>query len=808
MSAALATPVRPTPTTATRERTSTLALLGWMGFVILVVWTIFVGGAAHGPFLVQLRIASLALIALVLGGWFVASLRLASWRPATAIWPTLAIPIAVLILGTLTSRMPRLGIEYVAWAILLVGLYLFLVRLLSTRFARDRIGGLAAMLALVLGLTYMATVLARWVEWWGLVGHLEIPPLRPLYAGLVFGNPNAVLTMQLLLTAVAFGGLGVATRGRRLTIGALVVITIVVGIMTGGRAGWVASAGAIVIVGGAALLMALRRGRLGKDGQLGTLARRRSVRLGVVSVFVLAIVAALVAAPAIAQRLSGGDGGRTSYYTSSLRMFADAPLLGSGVGTWPVQRAAYTHPGEVDWYISHAHNVYLQTLAELGLVGIATGILAAVPVAWLVLRGLRAAAAPETRRWAWMAAFGFTYLAIHGLFDYYLNMPAVMFAAAVPVAVLDATSSRRLGLGSWTTGLGGRAPVLLGRAARGLFWVGCLVAVLLLARVESVALTHQAAVMATDTGKWVDAEPPAREAVAADPDMPAHQMTLGLVAAARHDWTTAAAAYERAAAADDIPMSWLGLAQALIELDAPPDQASEALERALRIGAAQPAVAYAAAHLYDRLGLTDEATELYATALAALPSLATDPTWTADAALTTRWPTILARAEELAPGSAWELALMAGEPDRARTLASATPGLPDWTAQVIEAWQGDPAARAEVEARADADPDDARALAWATRLAARADDLDAADHYGQLLAYATIEGATVPGQEVRVEPSRWLKATPAGTVTWYAGQWLYRRPTTADLIPPGLPRLVYVDPLADEPGADTPPERG
>jgi tetratricopeptide (TPR) repeat protein len=283
-------------------------------------------------------------------------------------------------------------------------------------------------------------------------------------------------------------------------------------------------------------------------------------------------------------------------------------------------------------------------------------------------------------------------------------------------------------------------------------------------------------------------------------------MTLGLVAAARHDWATAAEAYERAATADDIPMSWLGLAQARLELGAPAEDVTPALERALRIGTAQPAVAYAAAHLYDRLGQTDRADELYATALADLPSLAADPTWTSHSALAFRWPAILARAQELAPGSAWELALMAGDPDEARALAAETPGLPDWTLSTIDAWQGDQAAHEEVVARADANPDTS-ALAWATRLAARAGDTEAAEHYGRLLAFASPEGGTIAGQEVRVEPARWLKAVPAGTVTWYAGQWLYRRPTTADLIPPGLPRLVYVDPLAGLRDAEPDPGR-
>ena len=46
-------------------------------------------------------------------------------------------PIA-LALATATSWMPRLGLEYVAWSVLLVALYLLLVRVLATETVRRR----------------------------------------------------------------------------------------------------------------------------------------------------------------------------------------------------------------------------------------------------------------------------------------------------------------------------------------------------------------------------------------------------------------------------------------------------------------------------------------------------------------------------------------------------------------------------------------------------------------------------------------------------------------------------------------------
>ena len=59
------------------------------------------------------------------------------------------------------------------------------------------------------------------------------------------------------------------------------------------------------------------------------------------------------------------------------------------------------------------------------------------------------------------------------------------------------------------------------------------------------------------------------------------------------------------------------------------------------------------------------------TTLAQLPSLAADTAWRA-ALGQTRFDGILEASMEAAPDVAWELALMAGDPARARSLASGT----------------------------------------------------------------------------------------------------------------------------------------
>ena len=364
------------------------ALVGWITFVLLVLYAVLIGGGFAGIYVDVLRAASLVIAAVGLLGWFVLSVRDVRWRPSTAIWPTLVLPLVALALGTLASERPRLGVEYVAWAVVLVGLYLLLVRVLATRTARDRIGALAAMLSLVVGVLYIVTVVQAWLEWWDLIGGFAVPPLRPLYASLSLGGPGTVQTVQVLTTVIAIAGLGLAGRRRQLLAAVLIGLTAVVTVLAASRTGWGALALALVLTGALWVVLAARSGSVRE--RISARWAQRGTRIAVGGALVGVLIGLIVVAPVISDRLmNSGTGGRGQYFTVALRMFADRPLLGHGPGTWAVDRVSYTQPGELDFYIPHAHDIYLQTLAELGLVGAILGILALAPVGLAGVAGAR-----------------------------------------------------------------------------------------------------------------------------------------------------------------------------------------------------------------------------------------------------------------------------------------------------------------------------------------------------------------------------------------------------------------------------------
>ena len=598
--------------TAEASRPSPLALLGWVVFVLLMLYTVLLGGGWGGIYFVSLRMLSLALIAAGLAVWLILAWRRPAWRPRSAIWPAFAAPLLVLAMATMLSDHPRQGLEYVAWAVLVTALYLLLARILAQPTAQARIGGLAAGLGLALGLTYLAVVLMAWAEWWDLIGGVAAPPLRPVFAGLTFGNPSAVLTAQVLLTIVACAGLGFGTRARQSVLLALTAVTLLVVLLSGSRAGWLALAAAVLLVGLAWLLVGEHRGLLGQA------LRDRRARRGLLIVAGVGALAGVILLPGIIERTMGsGDGGRLSYFAAAWRMFADDPLAGKGPGMWAPLRATFTQPGETDYYITHAHNLYLHTLAETGLLGLVAGVVVVACLAWLIVRAIRGAE-PVRRRWAWWGLFALVYMALHDMLDYYANMPSVLVLLAIPVALLDATSERAivLPLASASTAR------VLSRAAAVGFAGLCLVSVVGLARAEVIALDHAEAVGHIGAGDWDLATAPAESAWAQDPDVPAYQVTRALVAAQEADWATAERLFSQAASIDDLPQSWLGVALAGIELGRPPADVVAALERAMRLGTQQPAVAYAAGVLYDRLGMVGAAEAAYADALASQPSLA------------------------------------------------------------------------------------------------------------------------------------------------------------------------------------------
>jgi hypothetical protein len=103
-----------------------------------------------------------------------------------------------------------------------------------------------------------------------------------------------------------------------------------------------------------------------------------------------------------AARLTNLNGARYQQFASALRAFEGEPLLGIGPGAFEFWWNRDIDRGE---FIRDAHSLYLETLAELGVIGLAGLVLLLGGMAMLVLMAGRRMASPAERG-VWAACMG------------------------------------------------------------------------------------------------------------------------------------------------------------------------------------------------------------------------------------------------------------------------------------------------------------------------------------------------------------------------------------------------------------------
>ena len=751
-------------------------ILGWGAIALLASYCLLIGGGWAGKYDVDLRRISLLLTTIGIGGWIVLALRDPSWRPRTVFAPGIVIALGVMAVTTITSQWPRLGVEYVAWAILLATLYLILQRIMSKPFFRDRVMAFATVAAFVIGIAFVILVVSDWVAWWGLVGRIATPPLRPDSESLTFGNPSAVMTVSILLTASAVGFLGVGSRRKATIVVAAVALALLVTLLSGSRAGWLGLAMAI----GATSILWLLFGEHRRA--LVDLVRSRTLRyLAIPLVAAGSILLVIVGPGVIARASSGGEAWRTSFYEASVQMFRASPVVGLGPGTWAPQRVPFTSDANLDYYIPHAHDLYLQTAAEFGLLGLAAGIVVVFLLIRLLYRAVRSSD-PVRRRFGWCATFATIYFGAHQLLDFYANAPAILFAFAIPIAWLDAATAERP-----FAALGRLMPRRLVTAV-GLFAVVGAVAFLTWA--QAGASIMQDGKEALDAGDASRATALLTQATTMDPAEPPYQFALGLALAKDGRLAEAEPQFLASATVDDLPETWLDLAAVRVRLGNTAG-ARDALTKSMRLGRQQSGVALGAGVVALELDDRDFAVGAFSQALTLSPSLAGDPWWTEDPGRAALWPEVYARAFESAgPGVRFELALETGD---TAAVSASIESMGDAAARstyrlIADGWAGDLVAVAGLQSAAQHAPLDGSLVNWLARIQGRLGNADRSQVYRDWSAILAARGGT-GSDELRVNDGS-VKGTIAGVSTLFYGQYQYRRPAPLDQFVPWLPHLV------------------
>ena len=252
------------------------------------------------------------------------------------------------------------------------------------------------------------------------------------YAGLLeVALPLALAATVLLIRRAAGSG---DSRAAARPCAALVAA----GLILGGLVSSFPRAGFAAALAGALVFMVLAQGT----------GNRRRVRLGVAGTALTVCAGAFLLLPegfigryadiSTADALLGE--GRVELWDETVELAAAYPWLGSGLGTyqsafWEFKRS---WPHVTD---DHAHNDYLETAAEFGVLG----LLAALWLIGLVLaravRLTQRARSEEIRLPAAACAGAFTALALHGLTDFNLAIPANALLFAWIVGIADGLDS-------------------------------------------------------------------------------------------------------------------------------------------------------------------------------------------------------------------------------------------------------------------------------------------------------------------------------------------------------------------------------
>jgi O-antigen ligase len=117
-------------------------------------------------------------------------------------------------------------------------------------------------------------------------------------------------------------------------------------------------------------------------------------------------------------------GGRIDYWSNTLAMAGDFPVFGTGLGTF---KYAYFLYGKETGYVDHAHNEYVENLADMGALASAAFIALLAILAFSLLRMWIQRRHPEVKPVVLGVLTALFAVFFHSFFDFSLRVPANAF---------------------------------------------------------------------------------------------------------------------------------------------------------------------------------------------------------------------------------------------------------------------------------------------------------------------------------------------------------------------------------------------
>jgi O-antigen ligase len=131
--------------------------------------------------------------------------------------------------------------------------------------------------------------------------------------------------------------------------------------------------------------------------------------------------------------------GRLPIWRAALEMFVEKPMLGQGWGTFQWLLPGH-RPEPTGFFYTHAHNDYVEILAEGGIVSLAIVIGLLAILATRIRRTLAQSLSPTERTVILWLSIGITSVLFHSIADYGLRTPGVAFTFVALLAVFSRTT--------------------------------------------------------------------------------------------------------------------------------------------------------------------------------------------------------------------------------------------------------------------------------------------------------------------------------------------------------------------------------
>jgi putative inorganic carbon (HCO3(-)) transporter len=348
-------------------------VFGWAVFVFLVGLYAYVTtlGATDGLLDPDMRMQALMILTALCGGWLLwRTLRGWTWHPTALDLPLLVWMVAIALSIAFNLEVWRRSMIGVWYATLYFIVWYWLSDLIANRIiSRTQLIAVVPLGALLTIAKGLEESQPWFVERLPLLLNGSIPFELPRPSGLL-GNPNILAAILVIVVPLTVALILRARNLLRIPLLVLLVASLTLLVLTFSRGGWIGVFAALAVQ--IALILhsygLLRPARL-RDWFAST---SRRARFGLSTVAAVTTISMLLVSAVAVKSLSISGRGvslRDWIYEAAIRVFAEHPIAGSGLFTFGRGLAEHTSQPPYDVH-SHAHNLYLNVAAELGIVGL------------------------------------------------------------------------------------------------------------------------------------------------------------------------------------------------------------------------------------------------------------------------------------------------------------------------------------------------------------------------------------------------------------------------------------------------------